>query len=897
MMFDKQGEGMRSPNAGRRVPCAHSLPSESIDSTGERKQVEISRRSFLKASALGLGAAAVSASTPFSAYADESHRKNETGKWTSSSCQGCTSFCPVKVYVEDGRAIRVNGNPNCTATSGKACAKASLALQQVYDPDRIKVPMKRTNPEKGRGVDPGFVPISWDEALDTIADKLMELHKNKESEKFMFIKGRSSEVGDVIYHYFPALLGTPNYYGHATICAEAEKCASWAVNGMYSYRDYDMQNTKYFLMWSTDPIASNRQQPAAASHWGEVMDNAHIVVVDPRLSATAAKADTWLPIIPGTDGALACAIAHVILTTGKWNKDFVGDFKASPANYELSGYYDKKVNQFVPGEEVNEELFDYNNGYGLVRWWNLVLKDTTPEWAAEICGLDADDITKVAKDFSKYGTAACSWMSPGTSNQPSGLYGAMAAEALNGLVGSFQNKGGSQHSASVDVGPWPDHRPYRDSLAKKFEKEPKADHRNRIEWPAIGSGKHSNQVLTNHLAEVILTEDPYDFKFVMSKYCNFAFSCTGAQRWEEAFKKVPFHVCITMNPSESAQFADIVLPPKHHMFEQWGYVKNFQNLVTYVSIEQPVITPLWDTKADETELAWAIAEKLKEKGFSKPLDYFSKAFVDPETGNRPTSEATFAEIVTKVKTAPVWDGSDAKKGQGEDIGNWRSFCSKGVFNSNPAKTKKDWGNFATVTGKYEFFSETLKKQLEEKAWTYNKSVDDCMEQWGYDCTGGLCYVPHYQEPKRFGDPDEYPFIFEEYRSRLNREGRSANLPLYQAFKDVDPGDEPWDDVLKINPEDMERLGLADGDTIDVESVQGKIRVKAKGWEGTRPGVVMKCYGQGHWAFGHVAAKDYEKAVPRGGNNNEILPVAYDTISGNTARHGGFARVKIEKVSA
>ncbi|MBO4352498.1 MAG: hypothetical protein J5818_03270, partial [Eggerthellaceae bacterium] len=149
----------------------------------------------------------------------------------------------------------------------------------------------------------------------------------------------------------------------------------------------------------------------------------------------------------------------------------------------------------------------------------------------------------------------------------------------------------------------------------------------------------------------------------------------------------------------------------------------------------------------------------------------------------------------------------------------------------------------------------------------------------------------------FGDPDEYPFIFSEHRSRLSREGRSANLPLFQEFKDLDLGDEAWDDVLKINPEDMKELGLEDGDTIEVESVQGKITVHAKGWEGTRPGVVVKCYGQGHWAFGHVAAVDYAKAKPRGGNNNEILPAAYDRISGNTARHGGFARVKIKKVSA
>lgn len=844
---------------------------------------------------MGLGAVALTSAFPFTAVADESHRTYETGKWTSSSCQGCTSFCPVKVYVEDGRAIRVNGNHNCTATGGKACPKASLALQQLYDPDRIKTPMKRTNPEKGRGIDPGFVPISWDEALDTIADKLLELHENNETEKFMFIKGRSSEVGDAIYHYFPALMGTPNYFGHSTICAEAEKCASWAVNGLFSYRDYDLLNCKYYLMWSTDPIGSNRMQPAAMLNWGKVMDNAHIVVIDPRYSATAAKADKWLPIIPGTDGALACAIAHVILTTGKWDKDFVGDFRYSPKSFELSGYYYKNVNQFVAGEEVDEEYFEYANGYGLVRWWNLVLKDTTPEWAAKICGIDADDIVSVAKDFAKYGNSACSWMSPGVSNQPNGIYGAMACEALNGLVGSYQNKGGSQHSASVDVGPWPDHRPYRDSLAKKFEKEPKCDHRNRLEWPAITDSGASQQVLTNNLAEVILNEDPYEIKVLMSKYCNFAYSCTGAQRWEKALAKVPFYVCVTMNPSESAQFADIVLPPKHHMFEQWGYVKNYQNLVTYVSIEQPVITPLWDTKADETELAWAIAERLRDKGFDKVYQYFSKAFVDPETGNRPNDEASFAEIVTKVRTAPVWDGTDAEKGQGESIGDWRSFCSKGVFCSNPAKTKKDWGGFGTRTGKYEFYSETLKHELEKKAWTYAKDVDECMEIWGYEARGGVCYVPHFETPVRFGDPDEYPFIFSEHRSRLNREGRSANLALYQEFKDVDLGDAPWDDVLKINPVDMDALGLVDGDTVEVESVQGKIVVHAKAWEGTRPGVVVKCYGQGHWAFGHVAAEDYAHAKPRGGNNNEILPVAYDRISGNTARHGGFARVKITKV--
>ena len=220
--------------------------------------MNINRRSFLKASALGLAAVAATGVTPFTAVADESHKPNQTGKWTATTCQGCTASCPVKVYTQNKRILRITGNWNCTATGGKICPKPHLAIQQVYDPDRIKTPMKRTNPEKGRGVDPGFVPISWDEALDTIADKLMELKKNGETKKLAFQKGRSTGVGDVLYKKFNILFGTPNYFGHGDICAEAEKMANWATEGTFSYHNYDLINTKCFLMWSTDPISSNR---------------------------------------------------------------------------------------------------------------------------------------------------------------------------------------------------------------------------------------------------------------------------------------------------------------------------------------------------------------------------------------------------------------------------------------------------------------------------------------------------------------------------------------------------------------------------------------------------------------------------------------------------------------
>jgi anaerobic selenocysteine-containing dehydrogenase len=145
----------------------------------------------------------------------------------------------------------------------------------------------------------------------------------------------------------------------------------------------------------------------------------------------------------------------------------------------------------------------------------------------------------------------------------------------------------------------------------------------------------------------------------------------------------------------------------------------------------------------------------------------------------------------------------------------------------------------------------------------------------------------------WGSEAEYPFVLVDYKSRFNREGRSANCSWYQELKDLDPGDEPWDDVAKINPVDAKRLGIKTGDRIKLISPTGELECTAKVWEGTRPGTVAKAYGQGHWAYGRVAAEEFGK-VPRGGNNNDIIPADYDRLSGSTAFYG-VVRVKVEKV--
>jgi anaerobic selenocysteine-containing dehydrogenase len=337
-----------------------------------------------------------------------------------------------------------------------------------------------------------------------------------------------------------------------------------------------------------------------------------------------------------------------------------------------------------------------------------------------------------------------------------------------------------------------------------------------------------------------------------------------------------------------------VLPATFNSAEGWSIVGNMGNGHGYASIQQGAVKRLWDVKQEETEVMWLLAEKLKARGFPNLFDYYSKEFKDPETGKAPASALEFSQVAAKITSASLWKPKEPLKGDAPLAG-WDDFRKKGMFSGPKYTLKKGWGGkFATATKKFEFYSETLKKGLLEHAKKYETTTDDILAVSGYVARGEVAFVPHDEPAKRHGSVQDYPFAFIDYKSRLNREGRSANLPLYQEFKKVDPGDVSWGDVLKMNPADGAKLGLKTGDTVKVTSMAGSITSTLKLWEGVRPGTVTKCYGQGHWAYGRVAAKDYGKAVANGGNNNEILVDDYDRLSGATARNGGFTGVRIQK---
>lgn len=851
--------------------------------------MKLRRRDFLKSMGLA-GAGSLMFSPAVKAFTESKKNKEvmplapqsvkdlpeqplDIGTWTPSTCQGCTSWCPMEILVQNGRAVKARGNQNSNCNPGTLCPKGHLNIQESYDPDRVKMPLKRTNPLKGKGIDPGFVPTTWNDALDILATKMADLRTNNEPEKLLVFRGRYSYNYPFFYDIMPKIFGTPNAFAHSSICAEAEKAGRYFTEGKWMYADYDLPNCKYLLLWAVDPFRSNRLAPRTMKNFNTVKTQGKVVVIDPVLTSSAAKADTWVPVIPGTDGALASAIAHHILVNGLWYKTFVGDWNPTKG-------------PFVANTLATEADFTEIYTKGIVKWWNLELKDKTPEWAAPITGISAATIKQIATDMSAVAPNVAVWTGPGIGMTPKGTYTSMAAYALNMLMGSLQNTGGVFRAPSATIDAGPSISSYQDSIATTGLTKKKVHHSGSLTLPGItdaGAGKMS---ILNDVPNAILDDYPYEIKVCIGNWCNFTFSGCDTQRWEDAMAKIPFFAHITTHASEMSQFADIILPAAFAGTEKWSVLPTSANLYSETSIQQPVATRLFDVRADETEVMYLLAQKLATKGFSNLLNYYNTEITDPDTLAAPTTEYEFAEYATKRRTKTAYQSLS---------GGWTEYKTKGVVSYGPAVAQSSWASPGTTSGKFEFYSETLKAKLDALATTLGTTVNNILSACNYVAQGDLAFVPHYEPPLRHGSVGSFPFTFIDAKSRYNREGRSQNLPFYYQFKKLDPGDENWSDVIKINPLDAAALGIISGDTVKVTSTIGSMTCKAKVWEGLRPGTVSKCYGQGHWAYGRFASLDYATATPSGGSNNAILVEDYDRLTGATARNGGFVGVKIEKI--
>jgi thiosulfate reductase/polysulfide reductase chain A len=815
------------------------------------------RRTFLQVTAATgavgvLGSMVGDAGRPPPSEAAAQATRPET-KITKNVCHQCPARCGIDVYTTNGRVHAIYGSLTHPASNGKLCPKGFFGTYILYDPDRFKGPMKRTNPKKGRNEDPKFVPISWNEALDTIANRLNALREKGEAHRFALVFGRGWGASDAgLLGTFGRLYGSPNIgLGHSSICSDGSKKAKMALDGNEDYSAYDYLHTNYMLIFGAGFLEAFRPLNNNLQTWGYIRTKSpktKVTMVDVRLTTTGAAADRNLIIRPGTDGALALAIAHVILTQGWWDKKFVGDF--ADGN-----------NRFKTGETIDPASFNEKWTKGLIEWWNAELKDRTPAWAAKITTLPERTIYAVAREF---GTTrpAMALFERGPTTHTNGVYNGMAIHALNALVGSMFAEGGLMYQMSVPYGALPlNPQDYMDDIAKAAQAKnmPRFDKVGTKDWPTA-------KAMIQEMAKNQLEGNPYKLDTMMFYLTNPMFSALDVKVWERALQEV-FVIDTSPFPGETAMFADLVVPD-HTYLERW------QDTPTYpwrgypvTSLRVPAIKPIHNTM-QFSDMLIEVGKRIKG-----PMSEYYK-----QLGN---TENVLRHLAKGFEKNPGDNG----------VNGFESWVEKGVWYKTPYRWRQIDGEFFEWDGvayRKPMSADDVKKTLiktpsgkfELKSSYLEKYADYIVAKLGL--APERVGFPQWLEPKYAGGGDLYLIT---PKTAMHAEGRSANLPHAIAlYQPVTGGRNQT--YLEIHPATARARGIKDGGRVRLSTERGSIETTVRYYPALHPDIVVLPYGFGHWAMGRWAS------TRQSGNVNEILPNVSDPISGLAAYY--TVKVKVER---
>ena len=847
----------------------------------------ISRRRFLAATGTtGAVAATVAVGVPGTGVetrgAEAQTARTPNTRITKNICHQCPARCGIDVYTTDGRVHAIYGTADHPISNGKLCPKGPLGLYVLYDPDRWRGPMKRTNPNKGRNEDPGFVPISWDEALGTVAERLNGLRDRGESHRFSILYGRgwgASCAG--LLGTFGALYGSPNTaIGHSSMCSDGSIVAKGYTDGNASYNSHDYRNCNYLLMFGCGFLEAFRPYNNNMQMWGYMRGRktpkTRVTAVDVHVNTTLAASDRGLLIRPGTDGALALAIAHVILTEGLWEKSFVGDFDdgvnrfvageeidipepmrpaqdaeidatpgtGAPAAAQLDADPDAEVAPSVAlpldeadmtpddAEPATTGRFNERWVHGLIEWWNVELKDRTPEWAAEITDIPVRDILATAREFGST-RPAMAIFERGAHSHSNGIYNGMAIHALNALVGSLFARGGMAYQMGPSYGPMPaDAADYMDEWAASgaWKEQPRIDMKGHPDGYLLARNM-MQEIGPNHLAG-----KPYKLDTLMFYQNNAIFTAPNGQVWEEAMKDV-FIIDTSPFPTETGHYADIILPDH-------TYLERYQDSPTYpfegyplTQLRVPAVEPLYDTKY--------FGDVLIELGkrMNGPMAEYYRAL--------DSTENVLRHLAKGFETDPGDNG----------VNGWDSWVEKGVWYKKPYHWQQRGGVFYEWDGRG-YNREMTEEEVAEKLlktpsgkFEFRSSALEAHAEWIAGATGrdpATLMFPQWEPPVHPGGGDLYLVT---PKVALHAEGRGHNIPMVIAHLQPTVGGR-GEAFVEINPKTARERGIADLDRVKISSDVGTIEARCRHFEGVRPDTLVLPMEYGHWASGR-----WSSAVP------------------------------------
>jgi anaerobic selenocysteine-containing dehydrogenase len=593
--------------------------------------MKIDRRCFLS---FVLGGAAGTALTPLPwKITDDISIWSQNWPWTpvpakgektysDSVCTLCRGGCGISVRKIDERAVKIEGVKGHPINDGGVCILGLSGLQLLYGPNRVKTPLKRTG-NRGEGK---WKAISWDEALSEVSQKMTALRKENAPHTLGCILGNRHGIVPALFQRLLTAFGSSNVMVTPS-AQDSMELAVQVMHGVQATVGFDLENANYILSFGSG-IVEGWGSPVRAfranSAWRD--KGATVVQAEPRLSNTAARADQWVPINAGTESALAMGMAHVIIKESLFNDDFV-----------------------------------QNHSAGFHGWKQHVLNDFTPEKTAEITGLDASVIKRLARDFAKasHPLAICG---RGQGSTPISLNDAMAVHALNALVGNINQPGGVSAVAIPSYIDWPEVK--LDDIAEESLRNPRIDGAGGDKYPMAHS-------LLNRLADAVASNREYAMQALFVYGANPIYSMPGAEAFKAAVDKIPFVVSFASTMDETAMNADLVLP-NHADLERYEDVPVTAGLpAPMLGLARPVVYPMYNTQ-HVGDVVIRLAQ----------------------------------EIGGSVADAFPWDGFEACLE--ETLGDkWDSLNEEGYWLDSEFQPAAWKDAFETASGKFEFVNESM----------------------------------------------------------------------------------------------------------------------------------------------------------------------------------------------
>lgn len=632
-------------------------------------------------------------------------------------CDICTPqmHCGLDVYVKDGKVLKVEGTPDHPVNHGFLCTKGVNNRQYLYRKDRILTPLRRV----GKKGEKQFVPISWDEAIEEISKKLLGYRSQYGVDSVAFFSGYGKWYRPM-YRRFAHVFGTQNYGTESSCCFTSGLMAWQVATGMHVRAD--MGASDLFLGWGMNGYYSRYRMPDGVEKRRK--QGMKVIIVDPRITPASRRlADLHLRPKQGTDGALALAIANELI-----------------------------ANDWVDHEFINKYVYGYDA-------YSHYVEEYTPEKGEELTGVPADQIRQAVKMIHESSSMSICESSAPVGHHRNGLQSYRAIMALLAITGNYDKKGGqlpaSHTYMELSCGFETHEEEFMNGCFPENGKKAVGAERFPL-WYELRKEMQANDLACNILSD---KEDRVRAVFALGMNMRMF---AGDERTKKAVEKLDFFVDVDLFMTDTAGYADIVLPACTSM--ERGEFKCYPG--GYAWYTKPVVEPLGEAKSD-AEILTLLARKmdlpddLLKQGYKECIRWIIR--------DLPVTVEQLEQSPTPVKIPglkPYVPGSWLEKG------------------------------LHTPSGKFELDSVLIKDHPE----------------WKLDS------LPTYQPPLN-PDPVKWPYAL------------CAGVRIPNAIHSR-LHDQPWARTLRPRPqaeislEDAKKLGVEEGDLIDVETPIGCLCMEA-----------------------------------------------------------------------